>query len=360
MKSFGASFRKLHAMRATIPAFQRTIFIAGVAMISFDSFCQTNSLRKEQRAAILSISYFVESANNSINSLNGLLRKDNYRNKITTLNNPANSDLGFNLKTEITNALEPILKKAKKTDHKKFHDVIDNFLNAPEENGLSTVKKYLPAASVFSCILSVVGSLVITEKNVTKEDLDQFTKKIQLYFDQYEKLNEINEQFSVQIENLLEKLEEIKEDMKEFLTDCIYTMNRSLEKEKLKEKPVEFLIQKYYDPQKIQSWLDTTSSSENSIFPYDAATSVKFLTSSIKKLQKEFEDIYNDNFRQVNELIASLKTSINNLDQKQLDKTNQEISSLYDDSKQADLINMNITQVDERMNTVCRIINMGK
>jgi hypothetical protein len=62
----------------------------------------------------------------------------------------------------------------------------------------------------------------------------------------------------------------------------------------------------------------------------------------------------------LNALIASLKTNINNLDQKQLDKTNQEITSLYNDSKQADLINMNIAQVDERMNTVCRIINMGK
>ena len=62
----------------------------------------------------------------------------------------------------------------------------------------------------------------------------------------------------------------------------------------------------------------------------------------------------------MNEIIASLKTNINNLDKTQLDKTNQEITSLYNDSKQADLINMNIRQVDEKMNTVCRIIDMGK
>jgi hypothetical protein len=340
--------------------FQRTVQFLFFGTIPFVTIAQPNSIKKDNRAAILSISYFIESANNSINSLNGLLKKDNYRNKITTLNNPANSDLGFNLQAEINIALEPILKKAKKTDHKKFKDVIENFLNTPDENGLGVVKKYLPAASVFSCILSVVGSLVITEKNVTREDLDQFTKKIQLYFVQYERLNEINEQFSLQIENLLNKSEEIKEDLKEFLADCIYTMNRSTEKEKLIEKPVEFLVQKYYDPQKIQNWLDKASYSDGGIFPTDAATSVKFLTSSIKKLQREFEEIYNENFRQLNALIASLKTNINNLDQKQLDKTNQEITSLYNDSKQADLINMNIAQVDERMNTVCRIINMGK
>jgi len=353
MKLFRGYCRRKYHIHRTV----QFIFFATVPLVII---AQPGASKKDQRAAILSISYFIESANNSINSLNGLLKKDNYRNKITTLNNPANSDLGFNLQAEITIALEPILKKARKTDHKKFHEVIDNFLNAPDENGLGTVKKYLPAASVFSCILSVVGSLVITEKNVTREDLDQFTKKILLYFNQYERLNEINEQFSLQIESLLGKAEEIKEDLKEFLADCIYTMNRSAEKEKLKEKSVEFLVQKYYDPQKIQNWLDTVHYSDSNIFPPDAATSVKFLTSSIKKLQREFEEIYNENFRQLNELIASLKTSINNLDQKQLDKTNQEILTLYNDSKQADLINMNIAQVDERMNTVCRIISIGK
>jgi len=81
------------------------------------------------------------------------------------------------------------------------------------------------------------------------------------------------------------------------------------------------------------------------------------LTSDIKKLQKEFEQVYNDNYNALKELIASLKNSIPNLDQDQLDKTVLELDSLYADSRHADLINLNINQVDERMNRACETIN---
>ena len=122
--------------------------------------------------------------------------------------------------------------------------------------------------------------------------------------------------------------------------------------------PAEFLIQKYYDPQKLQAWLDTLKfKPEMVIFPPDAPTSIKMLTSEIKKLQKEFEKVYNDNYNALKELITSLKNTIPNLDQNQLDKTNAELNRLYTESRQADLINLNISQVDERMNTACGIIN---
>jgi len=360
MENFPASFNKLQVMRTRINCIKRTAQIIIFNTISFVAVAQPNSIKKDCRAGLLSIAYYVESANNSINSLNGLLKKDNYRNKITSLNNPANSDLGFNLKTEIMSALKPLLAKAKKTDHKKFNEVIDGLLNVNDETGLNVVQKLLPASSILSTILSLVGNLVITEKGITKGDLDQFTERMQQFFAQYEKLNEINEQFSLEIERLLQKTEEMKDDLKEFLLDCISTMNRNVTKESLKEKTVEALIQKFYDPQKIQSWLDTTEITDLMIYPADAATCVKFLTSSIKKLQREFENIYGDNYRQLKELIASLKTNITNLDQKQLEKTNIEIERLYNDSRQADVINMNLAQVDERMNTVCKIINMGR
>lgn len=360
MENFPASSIKLQVMRKRINCINRTAQIIIFSTIPFVTIAQPNSVKKDSRAGILSIAYYVESANNSINSLNGLLRKDNYRNKITSLNNPANSDLGFNLRSEIMTALKPLLAKAKKTDHKKFNEVIDGLLNTNDETGMNVVQKILPASSIFSTILSLVGNLVITEKGITKSDLDQFTEKMQQFFAQYEKLNEINEQFSVQIQRLLQKTGELKDDLKEFLLDCISMMNRSITKESLKEKTLEALAQKFYDPQKIQAWLDTCGSIEGMIYPADAATTVKFLTSSIKKLQREFENIYEDNYRQLKELIVALKTNITNLDQKQLEKTNIEIERLYIDSRQADVINMNLAQVDERMNTVCKIINMGR
>ena len=317
--------------------------------------------KKDPKQSLLSIAYYIESANNSINSLDGLLKKDNYRNKITSLNNPTNNELGFSLKNEILNALKPILAKAKKTDSKKFKDVIENFLNNPEENGIGSVKKYLPALGIFSTVLSLVGNLVIVERSITKEDLNEFTAKIQQFFVQYEKLNAINEQFGMQVQKLLEKSEEAKEDLRVFLIECINNLNGTSSKQNLKDQQVEVLIQKYYDPQKLQMWLDTTRvNTDVCLFPPDAPTSVKLLTSQIKKLQKEFESVYHDNYKQLKDLISSLKTTIPNLDQEQVDKTTAEIDKLYNESRMADLINLNINQVDERMNTVCRNINSGK
>jgi hypothetical protein len=329
--------------------------------MSFVTIAQPSYSKKDHKPGILSIAYFIESATNSVNSLNSLLKKDNYRNKITTLNNPVNNELGFSLKTEILTALKPILDKVKKTDGGKFRDIIENFLSKPEENGIKSVKKYMPSLGIFSTVLSLVGNLVIVEKGITKEDLNKFMSKVEQYFYQYEKLNAINEEFSEQVKKLLERSDEIKEDLKDFLVECITTMNPSIAKQSMKELPVEALLQKYYDPQKLQNWLDTNSIMINaSLYPPDAPTSVKLIASGIKRIQKEFETIYNENYREMKELIASLKTSIPNLDQNQLSKTSAEIDHLYNDSRQADVINLNITQVNERMTIVCTTINAAR
>ena len=358
MKKISASSLKLLDMRK--PPHQLIIkaVLFPFLTMSFVSNAQPiPASKKDGRPGILSVAYFVESANNSINSLNSLLKKDNYRNKITTLNNPTNIELGFSLKNEILTALKPILDKVRKTDGRKFKDVIENFLSNPEENGISSVKKYLPALGIFSTVLSLVGNLVITEKTITTEDLNIFTSKIQQYFLQYEKLNHINEQFGMQVQKLLERSEELKGDLKDFLVDCISTMDKRIPRASLKDMNVELLVQKYYDPQKLQHWLDTAQlRTDRPIYPTDASTSVKLLTSSIKKLQKDFEMLYSDNYKQLKDLISSLKTTIPNLDEKQLEKTNHEIDRLYNESRQAYIINLNITQVDERMNTACRVM----
>jgi DNA polymerase III delta prime subunit len=349
-------------MRRGINYLLTTALLMSFSTISFVSIAQTSApVKRDHKPAILSIAYFIESANNSINSLNSLLKKDSYRNKITTLNNPVNNELGFSLKNEILTALKPILDKVKRTDPKKFKDVIENFLSNPEENGISSVKKYLPVLGIFSTVLSLVGNLVIAERSITREDLNQFIAKVQQYFSQYEKLNTINEQFGIQLQKLVERSEDIKEELKEFLVDCISTMDKTITKQSLKNIQVEALVQLYYDPQKLQGWLDTTRlKSERLLYPFDAPTSAKLLTSGIKKLQKEFETLYSENYKQLKELIASLKNTIPDLDEEQLAKTNSEIDKLYNDSRQADVTNLNINHVDERMNTVCRIINANK
>jgi mevalonate kinase len=124
---------------------------------------------------------------------------------------------------------------------------------------------------------------------------------------------------------------------------------------------VEALLRQHYDPQKLQTWMDTARvKNEGSLYPPDAPTSVKLIVAGIKRLQKEFENAYNENYREMKELIASLKNTIPNLDEEKLAKTSQEIDQLYQDSRLADLVNMNIAQVNERMNIACSVINAGR
>ncbi|MBL7742371.1 MAG: hypothetical protein JNN00_02750 [Chitinophagaceae bacterium] len=362
MKKLPASCLSRQDMRTGTHHFLKTAFLISLLTTPFVTTGQgPGKLQRDNKPAILSIAYFIESANNSVNSLSGLLKKDNYRNKITTLNNPVNNELGFSLKNEILAALKPILDKVKRTDPKKFKDVIENFLTNPEENGISSVKKYLPVLGIFSTVLSLVGNLVIVERNITREDLNQFITKVQQYFSQYEKLNTINEQFGHHLQELVERSEEIKEELKEFLIDCICTMDKAITKQSLANVQVEALIQRHYDPQKLQTWLDTARCRTNELmYPFDAPTSAKLLTAGVKKLQKEFEALYSDNYKQLKELLASLKNTIPDLNEGQLAKTNSEIDKLYNDSRQADVINLNINHVEERMNTLCRIINSNR
>src|SRR5436190_23796882 len=120
MKKSSASCLKLREMRITNCHSITTGLLIPFITIAFVSVAQPPATKKDLKPGLLSVAYFVESANNSVNSLNSLLKKDNYRNKITTLNNPTNNELGFSLKNEILAALKPILDKARRTDSKKF------------------------------------------------------------------------------------------------------------------------------------------------------------------------------------------------------------------------------------------------
>ena len=224
------------------------LFISAIICSCVFLKAQPPNVKRDNRGSVLSIAYFVESANNSINSLTSLLKKDNYRNKIATLNNPANNELGFSLKNEILTALKPLLEKAKKTDGNKFTEVVDNLLGSSDENGLGSIKKYLPPLGIFSSVLSMVGNLVIHEKSITREDLNTFINRVQQYFVQYEKMNFINQHFAIQVEKLANRSAELKDDIKDFLLECILTLDKSASRNTLRDKSLETLAQKYYDP----------------------------------------------------------------------------------------------------------------
>ncbi|HEU4472632.1 MAG TPA: hypothetical protein VFR58_16170, partial [Flavisolibacter sp.] len=98
---------------------------------------------------------FLDACINSLNSFNSLLKKESYRIKITSLNNPTSSDMGFSLENEVQNALKPLMEKSKNTNTQKFGNVVSSLLNNQSKPGLG---KSLSAFSpVFPTLLSLVG-----------------------------------------------------------------------------------------------------------------------------------------------------------------------------------------------------------
>ncbi|HVG11427.1 MAG TPA: hypothetical protein VM843_00425, partial [Flavisolibacter sp.] len=183
-----------------------------------ESFSQTTSARlhskpadtsvKELKQHILqqygSTTRLLDAALNSLNSINSLIKKESYRNRISSFNNPTSSDLGFSLDVEIQNAIRPLLNKSKNTNRDKFAQVISTVVNSPGKVG--SLQPILATTTVFNTLLSLVGNLAVREKKVTKEDLDSFVSVTGKYFRQYEQLNLANTKFDQDIERLNNKV----------------------------------------------------------------------------------------------------------------------------------------------------------
>jgi hypothetical protein len=175
---------------------------------------QNSSTNPQTNSQFISTSYLLDAAMNSFNSLNSLIKKENYRNKITSFNNPTSSDMGFNLENEIQTALKPLLQKAKTTNTDKFSQIVSSLITVPGKT-TTLVKTVTTAVNpLFTTLLSLVGNLAIQEKKISREDVDSFITTTSKYFVQYEKLNQANNLFDQNVERLNSKLSELQFDIK--------------------------------------------------------------------------------------------------------------------------------------------------
>lgn len=113
---------------------------------------------------------FLDAAINSTNHFNSLIKKEAYRTKIISFNNPTSSDLGFNLENEIQTALKPLLAKAKSTSPSKFSSVVSSLIQTPQRTsgtavGGKTPAAVLPVNPLYTTLVSLVGNLAVQEKD---------------------------------------------------------------------------------------------------------------------------------------------------------------------------------------------------
>ena len=108
------------------------------------------------------------------------VKKENYRARFTSLNNPTSSDMGFTLENEIQSALKPMLAKARNTNTSKFSEVITSLVTNQGKMPAARMA-VAPVNPIFNSLMSLVGTLTVQEKKITREDL----KLAQLFKDMF-------------------------------------------------------------------------------------------------------------------------------------------------------------------------------
>ena len=212
------------------------------------------ALQRQQKIGVdkfSSCSVFLDAAISSTNNLQSLILKETYRNKIVALNNPTSNELGFSLEVEIQNALKPLLSKTNKTNTSKLGQVVGSVM----QTGKTSLGLF-PAGNVFTSLISMVGNVTVQEKRIEKEDLENFIKSIEKYFNQYERLHVANKQFNNDMEKLKIKLKILQEDIQLQVVDLIVVLDKTQKRKQLKNMPVEDLMLLYFDTKKIQEQLN--------------------------------------------------------------------------------------------------------
>jgi hypothetical protein len=294
---------------------------------------------------------FLDAAINSQNSFNSLIKKENYRVKITSFNNPTSSDMGFNLENEIQSAIKPLLAKAKSTNTNKFSQVISSLINT-QAKGTPSKTSLIGSNPIFSTLLGLVGTLTIQEKKISREDLDSFTISISKYFTQYEKLNQANILFDQNIERINNKLKELQFDIKEYMLDMITILNKNIQRSQLKNLSAEELFLKYLDKAKLEPlFSDNNKEAMESSFHYptDGIKTAKEISYNLQKLFNDYQKVYGDNFQQIRTILLDSKKLGKNINANQIDISLKELEELYNESKNSDITSLRLNTLFERL-----------
>ena len=294
---------------------------------------------------------FLDAAVNSINSFNSLVKKENYRNKITAFNNPASSDMGFSLENEIQTALKPLLAKSKNTNTTKFSQVISGLVNT--QSRMPAAKPAVTTMNpVFTTLISLVGNLTIQEKKITTADLDSFILATSKYFVQYEKLNQANILFDQNIERINNRLKDLQFDIKEYMLDMITIMYQNIQRTQLKNSNTEDLFLKYLDKDKLEEVFSTEIPEESFHYPTDGIKTAKDIAYNLQKVFNEYQKVYADNYEQIRSILLESKTLGNNINTRQVDASLKELEELYNESKNSDMLSLRLTTLFERLKTL--------
>jgi hypothetical protein len=321
-----------------------------ITLDSSFSFEKISSANKK----FITTSEFLDASINSLNFFVSLIKKENYRNKITSFNNPTSSEMGFNLENEIQTALKPLLAKAKITNIDKFSQVISSLVAIPSKT-TGTILSKSPALIInplFSTLLGIVGNLTITEKKITLSDLDSFITATSKYFIQYEKLNQANNLFDQNIDRLNTKLEELQYDLKGYMVDMISILYKNVVHNPLNTMSIEDMFLKYLDKYKVYEIINFNADGASFQYPSDGIKTAKDLANNLQKQFNEYQKAYLNNYQQIRNILLDSKLLGKSVNVLQIESSLKDLEELYNASKNSDVLALRFTTLFERLKTL--------
>lgn len=278
----------------------------------------------------------LDAALTSLNSLQSLVSKDNYRNSIQALNNPASSALGYNLESEIQNALQPILAKTRPASRTRIGEVVGALVQVPRQG--STV--------LLSSLAALVGNLAVQEKRVERSDVDSFLQRLNRCFAPYEKLNAVNDRFEQQAIRLNGRLLELQYDIREYMLDMVLLLHPRETRPALRTRTIEELLLQYLDITVLES-LDTAKLLP--AYPVDGIKGAKDIHNNVQKLFRDYQKIYQDNYNEIRAIVLSARGLGHSNGGPTADETLKQLELLYNESAQADILNLRLSTLAGRL-----------
>lgn len=202
---------------------------------------------------------------------------------------------------------------------------------------------------MYNSLLSIIGNLALNEKRITREDVDTFLYVTGKYFAQYEKLRQANVAFDEDIKKFNVRLYELQFDIKEFMADIIRMLHADLSRKELRIKPLEELLLRYLNESVMENIVKTSTKLK---YPGDGVKTSKEIVYGIQKLFDEYLNLYLKNYNEIRNVLLQTKELGNTIDVKQIDLTLQDFDILFRESKEADIINLRLNTLFERLNTL--------
>lgn len=248
---------------------------------------------------IVNTSEFVYVANVSLNAIRQFDATATYLNKISSLNNPSNTDLGFSLTEEVNTILKKnVVKGGKKINGAsadKFMSFMNNIIESPITNGFASA---VPVVGAIRSVIDIVIGTAVQGKDVTLQDVTRLKEDLKVYIEHYEGLAVAQEKFDQNLSNLSIRTYALTELLNTYTIERINTLSPNTIRA-TDTLGLTTLINKHYSAKEVEGKIEAVIRSNPTayeshlvnhrlFYPDYALNQAKFIKDEVESLREQY------------------------------------------------------------------------